>query len=124
MTATWTRSAEMLLGEADQSWSGIWALTHAAAMGGFTAARREVVQMLRQKSRPYLFSNSLAPGIAGASLAVLKHLSASTALRDRLSHVPAAVGAAFGLDDDELVTLGRLLGKVRRAASDHAAQPA
>ena len=47
-----------------------------------------------------------------------------TALRDRLSHVPAAVGAAFGLDDDELGTLGRLLGKVRRAASDHAAQPA
>ncbi|HVL76077.1 MAG TPA: glycine C-acetyltransferase, partial [Noviherbaspirillum sp.] len=54
------------------------------AMGGFTAARREVVQMLRQKSRPYLFSNSLAPSIAGASLAVLKRLSASTELRDRL----------------------------------------
>ncbi|HEY4541926.1 MAG TPA: glycine C-acetyltransferase [Noviherbaspirillum sp.] len=54
------------------------------AMGGFTAARREVVDMLRQKSRPYLFSNSLAPAIAGASLAVLRHLSASTALRDTL----------------------------------------
>ncbi|HJV76540.1 MAG TPA: glycine C-acetyltransferase [Noviherbaspirillum sp.] len=54
------------------------------AMGGFTAARREVVEMLRQKSRPYLFSNSLAPAIAGASLAVLARLSASTELRDRL----------------------------------------
>jgi glycine C-acetyltransferase len=54
------------------------------AMGGFTAARREVVQTLRQKSRPYLFSNSLAPAIAGASLAVLERLSSSTELRDRL----------------------------------------
>jgi glycine C-acetyltransferase len=54
------------------------------AMGGFTAARREVIQTLRQKSRPYLFSNSLAPSIAGASLAVLRQLSSSTELRDRL----------------------------------------
>ena len=54
------------------------------AMGGFTAARREVVEMLRQKSRPYLFSNSLAPTIVGTSLEVLKRLSASTELRDRL----------------------------------------
>lgn len=54
------------------------------AMGGFTAARREVIQTLRQKSRPYLFSNSLAPAIAGASLAVLERLASSTELRDRL----------------------------------------
>ena len=54
------------------------------AMGGFTAARSEVIQTLRQKSRPYLFSNSLAPSIAGASLAVLERLSSSTELRDRL----------------------------------------
>src|SRR3954454_22515338 len=54
------------------------------AMGGFTAARREVIQTLRQKSRPYLFSNSLAPAIAGASLSVLQRLSVSTELRDRL----------------------------------------
>jgi glycine C-acetyltransferase len=59
------------------------------AMGGFTAARREVVQTLRQKSRPYLFSNSLAPSIAGASLAVLQRLSSSTELRDSL-HANAA----------------------------------
>lgn len=54
------------------------------AMGGFTAARKEVIDTLRQKSRPYLFSNTLAPSIAGASLAVLKRLSESTELRDRL----------------------------------------
>jgi glycine C-acetyltransferase len=54
------------------------------AMGGFTAARKEVVDTLRQKSRPYLFSNTLAPSIAGASLSVLARLSTSTELRDRL----------------------------------------
>ena len=54
------------------------------AMGGFTAARKEVIDTLRQKSRPYLFSNTLAPSIAGASLAVLKRISGSTELRDRL----------------------------------------
>lgn len=54
------------------------------AMGGFTAARKEVVDTLRQKSRPYLFSNTLAPSIAGASLSVLERISKSTELRDRL----------------------------------------
>ncbi|MDP1977998.1 glycine C-acetyltransferase [Undibacterium sp.] len=54
------------------------------AMGGFTAARKEVIDTLRQKSRPYLFSNTLAPSIAGASLSVLERLSNSTELRDRL----------------------------------------
>ncbi len=54
------------------------------ASGGFTAARREVVELLRQRSRPYLFSNTLAPPIVGASLAVLDLLEASTALRDTL----------------------------------------
>ena len=54
------------------------------AMGGFTAARKEVIDTLRQKSRPYLFSNTLAPSIAGASLSVLERLSKSTELRDRL----------------------------------------
>ena len=54
------------------------------AMGGFTSARQEVIDMLRQKSRRYLFSNTLAAAIAGASLAVLERLSASTELRDRL----------------------------------------
>ncbi len=54
------------------------------AMGGFTCARKEVIDMLRQKSRPYLFSNTLAPSIAGASLSVLKRIGSSTELRDRL----------------------------------------
>ena len=54
------------------------------ASGGFTAARREVVELLRQRSRPYLFSNTLAPAIAGASIAVLDLLEGSTALRDKL----------------------------------------
>lgn len=54
------------------------------ASGGFTAARREIVELLRQRSRPYLFSNTLAPAIAGASLKVLELLRASTALRDKL----------------------------------------
>jgi len=54
------------------------------ASGGFTSARREIVDLLRQRSRPYLFSNSLAPPIAAASLKVLEMLRASTALRDKL----------------------------------------
>lgn len=54
------------------------------ASGGFTAASKEIVEILRQRSRPYLFSNTLAPAIVGASIAVLDVLSKSTALRDKL----------------------------------------
>jgi glycine C-acetyltransferase len=54
------------------------------AAGGFVAGRREVVDLLRQRARPYLFSNTLAPPIAGASLAALGLLEGSTELRDRL----------------------------------------
>lgn len=54
------------------------------AMGGFTAAKQEIVDMLRQRSRPYLFSNSLTPAIVGASNEVFDLLSSSTALRDKL----------------------------------------
>lgn len=54
------------------------------ASGGFIAAKQEVVDVLRQRARPYLFSNSLAPAIVGASLEVLDLLSATTGLRDRL----------------------------------------
>ncbi len=54
------------------------------ASGGFTAASKEIVSMLRQRSRPYLFSNTLAPAIVGASIKVLDILSSSTALRDKL----------------------------------------
>jgi glycine C-acetyltransferase len=54
------------------------------AMGGFTTGRKEIIEMLRQRSRPYLFSNSLAPSIVGASLEVFNMLDESTALRDQL----------------------------------------
>jgi glycine C-acetyltransferase len=54
------------------------------ASGGFTSGRKEVIEMLRQRSRPYLFSNTLAPSIVGASIAVLDMLSETTELRDRL----------------------------------------
>ena len=54
------------------------------ASGGYTSARKEIVDMLRQRSRPYLFSNTLAPSICAASLKVLDMLSSSTKLRDRL----------------------------------------
>jgi glycine C-acetyltransferase len=56
------------------------------ASGGFTSARKEVINMLRQKSRPYLFSNTLAPSIVGASIAVLDMLSQTTELRDKLEY--------------------------------------
>lgn len=54
------------------------------ASGGFTSGRQEIVEMLRQRSRPYLFSNTLAPSIAGASIEVFNMLSETTALRDKL----------------------------------------
>jgi glycine C-acetyltransferase len=53
-------------------------------MGGYTTGRKEIIDMLRQRSRPYLFSNSLAPSIVGASIEVFKLLNESTALRDKL----------------------------------------
>ena len=54
------------------------------AMGGYTTGKKEIIEMLRQKSRPYLFSNSLAPSIVGAANKVFEILSSSTALRDKL----------------------------------------
>ncbi|MFN3446380.1 MAG: glycine C-acetyltransferase [Bacteroidia bacterium] len=54
------------------------------AMGGYTTGKKEIIELLRQRSRPYLFSNSLAPAIVGASIEVFKLLNESTALRDKL----------------------------------------
>ncbi|MBS1734041.1 MAG: glycine C-acetyltransferase [Bacteroidetes bacterium] len=54
------------------------------ASGGFTSGKKEIIQMLRQRSRPYLFSNTVAPSIVGASIAVLDMLSSTTELRDKL----------------------------------------
>lgn len=56
------------------------------ASGGFTSGKKEIVELLRQRSRPYLFSNTLAPTIVGASLEVFNMLSETTALRDKLEH--------------------------------------
>lgn len=68
------------------------------ASGGFTAGPRPVIELLRQRSRPYLFSNTLAPAITGASIAVLDLLEGSTTLRDRLHantrHFRAGIAAA------------------------------
>ena len=54
------------------------------ALGGFTSGRREIIELLRQRSRPYLFSNTLPPAVVGAGIAVFDLLSSSTVLRDRL----------------------------------------
>ena len=64
--------------------TGTYGKALGGASGGFTAARQEIVDMLRQRSRPYLFSNTLAPAIVGASIKVLDILQQSTALRDKL----------------------------------------
>ncbi|MFD2564253.1 glycine C-acetyltransferase [Aquimarina rubra] len=64
--------------------TGTYGKALGGASGGFTAARKEIVEMLRQRSRPYLFSNTVAPSIVGASIKVLDLLSSSTALRDKL----------------------------------------
>ena len=56
------------------------------ASGGFTSGKKEIIEMLRQRSRPYLFSNTLAPAIVGASIAVLDMLSETTELRDTLAY--------------------------------------
>ena len=56
------------------------------ASGGFTSGKKEIIDMLRQRSRPYLFSNSVAPSIVGASISVLDMLSATTSLRDKLEY--------------------------------------
>lgn len=64
--------------------TGTYGKALGGASGGFTAARKEIVELLRQRSRPYLFSNTLAPSIVGASIKVLEILKNSTKLRDKL----------------------------------------
>ncbi|MBP3815946.1 MAG: glycine C-acetyltransferase [Firmicutes bacterium] len=59
------------------------------ASGGYTSGRKEIIDLLRQRSRPYLFSNSLAPAIAGASIALIDRLEKSTELRDHLEDITA-----------------------------------
>jgi len=62
------------------------------ASGGFTSGKKEIIDMLRQRSRPYLFSNTLAPSITGASIAVIDMLSETTELRDKLKVTPNTFG--------------------------------
>jgi glycine C-acetyltransferase len=66
--------------------TGTYGKALGGASGGFTAAKKEIVEMLRQKSRPYLFSNTLAPAIVGASIAVLDKLKASTDLIEKVQN--------------------------------------
>ncbi len=66
--------------------TGTYGKALGGASGGFTAARKEIVDMLRQRSRPYLFSNTLAPAIVGASIKVIDMLSETTELRDKLEY--------------------------------------
>lgn len=88
------------------------------AMGGFTTGRKEIIELLRQRSRPYLFSNSLAPNIVGASLEVFKMLEESTELRDRLedntNYFKAGLRAAgLPFNDGESAIVPVMLGDAR-----------
>ena len=90
------------------------------ASGGFTSGRKEIVDLLRNRSRPYLFSNSLAPMIVSASLAVMKTLSSTTALRDQLEantkRFRAGVsGAGFDLRPGDTPIVPIMLGEARLA---------
>ena len=62
------------------------------ASGGFTSGRKEIVDMLRQRSRPYLFFNTVAPAIVGAAIKAFEMLSATTERRDRLEETPSTSG--------------------------------
>lgn len=88
------------------------------AMGGFTTGRKEIIELLRQRSRPYLFSNSLAPSIVGASIEAFKMLSESTELRDRLeantAHFKAGMRrVGLPIKDGESAIVPVMLGDAR-----------
>jgi glycine C-acetyltransferase len=90
------------------------------ASGGFVAAHREMIDLLRQRSRPYLFSNTLSPVVAGATLAVLDLLSETTALRDRLMALTqrfrrGMARAGFDIKPGEHPIVPILLGDARLA---------
>jgi glycine C-acetyltransferase len=91
------------------------------ASGGFTTGKKEIVSLLRQRSRPYLFSNSIPPAIAGASIAVLELLSSTTELRDRLRANAARfragmTAAGFTVKEGETPIVPVMLGDARLAA--------
>ncbi len=82
-TGKGTLEAKNVLGRVDII-TGTLGKALGGAMGGYTTAKKEIIEILRQRSRPYLFSNSLAPSIVGASLKVFELLSKDTSLRDKL----------------------------------------
>ncbi len=91
------------------------------ASGGYTSGRREIIEMLRQRSRPYLFSNTLAPVIAGASLEALRLLKESTSLRDTLEQNTryfrqAMTEAGFNIAPGEHPIVPVMLGEAALAA--------
>src|SRR5437016_13768520 len=90
--------------------------------GGYTSARKEIVEILRQRSRPYLFSNSLPPPIVAASLKSLELLTASTELRDRLAGNTASFRSAmsnvgFAIAPGEHPIVPIMLGEATIAAN-------
>ncbi|MGH7330946.1 MAG: aminotransferase class I/II-fold pyridoxal phosphate-dependent enzyme, partial [Polyangiaceae bacterium] len=90
------------------------------AAGGFTTGKKEIVAMLRQRSRPYLFSNTLAPAIVGASIAVLDLLSSTSELRDRVMANSARFrekmkAAGFQIKDGTHPIVPIMLGDARLA---------
>ena len=91
------------------------------AAGGFTTGKKEIIELLRQRSRPYLFSNSVPPAIAGAAVAVLDLLSSSTALRDRLAanakrFRDGVVKAGFSVKEGSTPIVPVMLGDARLAS--------
>lgn len=82
-TGRGTIEAKNVLGRVDII-TGTLGKALGGAMGGYTTGRKEIIEMLRQRSRPYLFSNSLTPAIVGASLKVFEILASDTSLRDKL----------------------------------------
>jgi glycine C-acetyltransferase len=90
------------------------------ASGGFTSGRKEIIDILRQRSRPYLFSNTLAPGVAAAVFKALETLSASTELRDRLARNTAyfrdgMTRAGFRLNPGDHPIVPIMLGEAKTA---------
>jgi glycine C-acetyltransferase len=91
------------------------------ASGGFTSGRQEIIDILRQRSRPYLFSNTLAPGVAAAVFKALEILSASTELRDRLERNTAyfrqgMTGAGFKINPGDHPIVPIMLGDAKVAS--------
>src|SRR5699024_9709871 len=88
------------------------------AMGGYTTGKKDIIEMLRQRSRPYLFSNSLAPSIVGASIKVFEMLENDTELRDRVEENTAYLkkglrDAGFKIIDGDAAIVPVMLGDAK-----------